>query len=429
MLRFLPVYRLTVAAMTLCLAGYTAPTFADWPQFQGPERNGMSPETGIARSWPESGPKTVWEMPLGEGFGSPAIVGNEVFILDRVRGERDILRCLSLDTGEELWQFSYDAPEDVSYPGSRTTPAVTDKHVYTVGVMGNFMCIDRATHQPVWQVDLVKQFDLGAVPNWGFSQAPSVYKDTVIVAPQTRTTSVAAFNRFTGEVLWTTPPVAGAGYVSPVIATIHGEDQVLMTSAPGNREPGTITALSVADGSKLWSYTGWSCRIPIPYPTVLPGNQVFVTGGYGAGSAMFQVTKTGGGYEVNEVFTTMDFGSQIHQPLLFDGHLYGNSNSNDRKDGMTCIALDGTMKWRTDDTKGLPGFDFGNLLGVDGLILNFEGRKGTLHLIEPSSEGYQELARADIFDGTQMWAPMAFSEGKLVLRNQSQMKCLDLVNP
>ncbi|HIA47025.1 MAG TPA: hypothetical protein EYN96_03425 [Candidatus Hydrogenedentes bacterium] len=419
----------TASGIFMIVVAITGIASADWPQFQGPARNGFSPEAGIARSWPEGGPREIWSASVGEGFGSASIRDGEVYILDRESGVQDILRCFSLDTGEELWRYAYEAPRKVSYPGSRTTPMVTEKYVYTVGVMGNLYCIDRKTHRPVWNHNLVDKFSMRGIPNWGVSQAPSVYKDLVIVAPQSSTSAVAAFNRHNGELVWSSPGIAGLGYVSPVVTTLHGVDQVVMFNPAGRREPGTVFGVSLEDGSVLWKYSDWVCRIPIPFPTILDDNRVFITGGYGAGSTLFEVIKTGEGFDTKELFSTMEFGSQIHQPLLIDGVLYGNSNSNGEKHGMACLALDGTLNWRTKDTKGLPRFDFGNLISVDGLILNLEGRKGSLHLIEPSPDGYKELARAQILDGTKMWAPMAFSDGKLVLRSQSEMKCLDLRNP
>ncbi len=417
-----------MSAFFFCVAsvGYAQVAVGDWPQFQGPSRDGFSPETGIARAWPKSGPVVDWTVSVGEGFGGAAIRDGEVYILDRVRGKRDILRCLSLDSGRELWRYAYPAPGTVSYPGSRAIPTVTEHYVYTVGIMGDFYCLDRKTRQPVWHRNLVEDFMEGELPRWGISQAPSIHGDMVIVAAQSRNAGVVAFDRFDGRLVWRSQGIAGVGYVSPVLATLHGVDQAIMYGAPGRGQPGTVAGVSLENGSVLWRYTGWDCRIPIAYPTVLPDNRVFITGGYDAGSTLFQVTKGDDGFDTEEIFSTMEFGSQIHQPLLIDGVLYGNSNSNRQKDGMACLTLDGTLMWKTNSTRELPNFDFGNMICVDGLILNFDGRRGSLHLVEPSPNGYSELARAQIFNGNTMWAPMAYSQGKLVLRSQNEMKCLDL---
>jgi outer membrane protein assembly factor BamB len=415
------------AAVLFALISGSATLASDWPQFQGPERNGTSPENGLARTWPEGGPKVLWTNALQEGFGGPAIRDGEVYFLDREEDARDVLRCLSLTTGETRWMASYDAPGSTSHDGSRTTPTVTDTHVYTVGLMGHFTCFDRASQEIAWQIDLLEEYETG-LPNWGFSQSPLLYNDLIIVAPQARDAFVCAYDRKTGKQVWASPTLGSTGYSSPVIATLGGQEQVVMVSGP-RRATGTVAGLSLEDGSTLWRYDGWKCKIPIPSATPLPDDRLFITGEYGAGSAMIQVKREGDSFNVKELFTTQKIGSQIHQPLLIDNVLYANSNGNKRRDGMVCMTLDGEVMWRTDDSKALPNFERGNLLYADGMIINFDGKTGVLHLVSPSPRGYVEIAQAPILKGKRMWSPMALSDGKLVLRSQSEVKCLDLRNP
>ena len=409
----------------LLAASCVASSWADWPQFQGPDRNGISRDTGLARSWPAGGPELLWSVPLGEGFAGPAIRDGEVYLLDRVGSRQDILRCFSLYTGEELWRFAYNAPGSTPYNGSRTTPTVTETHVYTVGLAGDLYCVDRATHRPVWHRNIYSEFRQPVEVKWGIAQSPSIYKDLVIVAPQSPEAGVAAFDSKTGDLVWASESTGGLGYSTPVIVNLAGMDQVVMVSA-SNGGAGGVAGISPQDGTVLWKYEGWQCRIAIPYPTLIPNDRLFLTGEYGAGSAMIRVHRETGRFRVEELFTTKVVGSQIHQPLLYENHLYMNSNGNQRNDGMACLTLDGELVWRTRDTRGLPRFERGNLLMVDDMIINFDGRRGILHLIEPSPEGYRELSRAQVFDGTIMWAPMAVSRGRLVLRSQWEMKCLDL---
>ncbi len=399
--------------------------FADWPQFQGPNRDGTSAEADIAREWPTTGPRTLWSTPLGEGFSGPAVRDGEVYLLDRVEDREDVLRCYDPVTGAERWKFAYNAPGSVSHNGSRATPLVTDTHVYTVGMTGQFYCFDRKTHEPDWHVDLAREFPPAENLDWGYAQSPSIYKDFVIVAPQSREGFVVAFDKTTGKVAWKSEHLGSPGYVSPLVTTLCGVDQVVMINAGANG----VTGLHAADGKVLWRYGGWECRIPIPFPTVLPGDRLFITGEYGAGSAMIRLEKAGDRISVREIFTTQECESQIHQPLLVGDHLYMNSNGNNRTDGMACVTLGGELKWKTRDTRGLPRFERGGLLLADGLIVNFDGDRGTLHLIDPSPEAYKEIASAPIFEGQKMWSPMALADGKLVLRSQNELKCLDLRNP
>lgn len=426
--RLLSPYWHALAAMSLLVCAYASG--ADWPQFQGPNRNGSSPETGLARTWPADGPKVLWTVPLGPGYAAPVVRDGEVYILDRVGDQQDVLRCLSLENGQELWNFAYDAPGSVSHNGSRTAPLVDETHCYSVGMLGHFYCIDRKTHQPVWNKNLLADYGLKP-PTWGVSQSPSLHKDLVIVAPQANDAFVVAYKKDTGEVAWKSASLGLVGYSTPVIVTLGGVDQAVMIGArnKAGTVAGKVAGVSLEDGSILWSYEGWQCYIPIPYPTALPGDRLFLTGGYKAGSALIEVQQEGGQFAVKEIFQTKECGSQIHPPVFHNEYLYVNSNSNEREDGMMCLGLDGQVKWKTGDAWFATTFERGGLLLADNLIFNLDGKKGILHLIEPSPEGFKELTQAAIFDGKEIWAPMALSNGKLLLRNQQEMKCIDVKNP
>jgi len=435
------------------------PLMADWPQFQGPNRDGKAIDQGIASNWPENGPKELWSVPLGEGFAGPAIVDGEVYILDRIDSERDVLRCFDLTSGKQLWTYTNAAPGEAGFNGSRATPTVDENNVYVVGLMGDMLCVDRQNHELVWKNNLIKDFD-GRVSEWGVAQNPVVYKNLIIVAPHGPNSFVVALDKNTGKEIWRSPGLGGPAYSSPAIVTLGGTEQVVMIAPPEYEEedeedeedeqgseqeededseeensekepPGKVAGISLESGKILWTYQGWSCGIPIPFPIQLSENRLLVTGGYGAGSVMLQVTRSGPDFEVKELFRLdqKDFGLQIHQPILYKNHLYANNNGNEHREGMTCLTLDGKVLWKTSDDRQLPRFERGNLLMADGLIVNLDGKKGNLHLIEPSPEGYKELAQAKVLSGKMMWSPMAISDGKLLVRNQEEMKCLDLRNP
>lgn len=408
---------------------------ADWPNLAGPNWNSISPETGIAKSWPKDGPKVLWTLPLGKGYGGASIRDGEVYVLDRIGEdgkEQDVLRCVDLNTGKELWNFTYEAPGEVGHAGSRTPPTVGTDYVYSVGQMGDFYCISRKTHQPVWHKNILKDYGV-KTPSWGAAQSPVIYNDWVVTAPQSPDAYVVAYDHMTGEELGKSLGLGAPGYCPPVILTLDGVEQGVMIGAGKKESPGTTTVagISLEDGSVLWKYTGWDNFIPIPFPTILPDDRLFITGGYKAGSAMIQVKKKDGVFEAKELFK-LDMktcGSQIHQPIFYKEHLYVNSNSNESNDGMRCFTLDGKLCWSSKDKDEKLTFEKGNMILADGLIFNLEGDKGVLHLIEPSPEAYKELASAKLLDGKEIWAPMALSQGKLVIRDQQNMKCLDVVNP
>ncbi len=404
-----------ISAVVVAAAALTG-VAADWPQFLGPQRKGIAPQAKLARTWPEEGPKVLWTFDLGQGFAGASIRDGKVYVLDRVADAQDVLRCLSLADGKELWSCSFEAPGKLDHNGSRSVPTVDEKYVFAIGPFGQFYCVEQATHKPVWQKQLLEEFE-SKRPNWGVAQSPLLYRDWVIAAPLGRKAGVVAFEKDTGKIIWQSPPFDVMAYTSPMIATIGGVEQVLMA---GNRR---VAGISLTDGKILWSSGAYRCSIPIPSPTAIGDGRVFLTGGYDAGSIMLKVQRGADGFTVEELFKEEKLGSQLHQPLLYEGHLYLNCNTNSRQDGLVCMDLDGKVKWQTGRA---PNFERGNLILADGVILIMDGRTGELRMLQPDPAGYKELAKARILSGRDIWAPMALSDGKLVLRDQRQMKCLEV---
>jgi outer membrane protein assembly factor BamB len=385
---------------------------------------------GLARQWPESGPRVLWECAVGSGFAGPAVVGDEVFLLDRQDSARDVLRCLDFKTGKELWSVGYDAPARFSYDGSRSTPSVDAENVFTVGPLGQLTCVSRAEKKIVWSKNLLEEFDAKR-PTWVVAQSPLLYKDMVIVAPQGTKAGVVAFRKATGETVWQSAPVSSAmSYASPLLTTLGGVDQVVILSGKAPKGT-TVTGVDATTGDTLWQYNGgWQCSIPITSPVFIGDGRIFITGEYGAGSAMIRVAKEGDAWKVDELYLTKVCGAQLQQPLLYEGYLYMNSNGNKRRDGFACIDLDGNLKWKTDRN---PNFERGPMIMASGLIYAMNGRTGDLALIEPSPEKFNLLCQAKVFDtepnrkgGKQAWGPMALVDGKLLLRDQNTLKCLDV---
>ncbi len=373
---------------------------ADWPQYLGPDRNSTSPEKGLLRSWPENGPEVLWTVSVGIGFGGPVIRDGKVYLLDRDDKVGDNLRCFDLSNGAELWNFAYDAPGSVMFPGSRSVPIVNDRHVYSCGPYGDLYCIDLNTHKPVWNKNVWTDFggvagggerraprrrEPGAFPMWAISQCPLVYGDLLILASQAPEAGVVAYEKLTGNVKWKTPSLGLVGYVSPALVKIDGQDHVVMVTASGGGfgqepTPGKIVGIDPLTGKILWEYGKWSCHIPVPSAVDAGDNKVLVIGGYELGATMIKVEKQAdGSYGTTEVFTTEEFGDQTKPPILYNGYFYAQYGTNMRRDGMVCMSMDGQIMW---STRRSPDFNKGSSILVDGLILATDGNK-TLYLIEP----------------------------------------------
>jgi outer membrane protein assembly factor BamB len=404
----------TRAALAVMVA--TSSVSADWPQFMGPNGNGISSEKGLARSWPADGPKVLWTVPLGPGYGGAAIRKGKVYLMDRVDRQKDVLRCLDLETGKEGWNFSYEAPGAIDHDGSRSTPAVTDEYVFTIGPFGHLHCIDGNTHQAVWKKDLVSDF-VGKPPRWAVAQSPLLYKDMVVVAPQSDKVGILALDQVTGKERWRSEGIGPMAYGSPMLVNLDGIDQVVIVNNLG------VAAVGAVDGKVLWRYSH-VCKIPIPNVTALPEGKFFVTGAYLAGSAVVQVLRQGDGWVVKELSRTAQIGGHCHPALLCQDHLYMLCNINERSDGMVCFDLEGKVVWQT---KNNPNLDKGgSILTADGVMYVMDGKSGELHIVEPSPAGFKSLGKTKLLEGREIWGPLALAEEKLVMRDQTQMKCLDL---
>ncbi len=403
--------------MTLVLTLSSLGLATDWPQYLGPGRNAVSTETGIKRSWPAGGPEVLWTVPMGEGFGGAAVSRGTVYVLDRNGEEGDILRALDLKTGKENWRFTYDAPGKLDHGGSRSVPTIDGNYIYTCGPFGHFHCIDKRTHKPVWSKNIWTDYSTEEYPRWGIAQNPLIYGDLLIMASQTQKAGVIAFDKLTGAEKWSSPALPGrAGYVSPKVVTLGGEDHIVMISARG-----AVVGMDPQTGTELWSYDGWQCRIPVPNVTEIGDGRIFITGGYRAGSAMIKVEKESGSFVVNELFKNDEFGTHVHPAILHDGHLYGHCSTNETRDGLMCMSLEGKVMWKTGRD---PLFDKGGFILVDGLFLSVDGNKGWLYLSESGPGGFKELAKAKLLDTNTCWAPLALTDGKLLIRDQKQMKCV-----
>ena len=404
----------------------------DWPQFLGPDRNSKSPQKGLLRSWPEGGPAVLWTVDVGIGFGGPVVKNGKVYLIDRDDEVSDMMRCFNLQTGEELWQFSYNAPGTLPYPGSRSIPIVDDRHVYSVGTNGDLYCIDLNTHQPVWKKNIWTDFGGTALPMWGISQCPLIYGDLLITSSQAPQAGVVAYNKNTGDLVWKTANLGNIAYVSPKIIKIHGADQVVYITSKTNlytnrNDPvtnGHVSGIDPRTGQILWQYADWGCIISVPCAVDAGNNRLLVTGGYDQGTTMIQINKKADGtFETVKLFTTLEFEDQTKPPLLHNGYFYGMFGTNSKREGLVCMDMNGKILWKTGRN---PNFDKGSMILADGLILATDGSK-SLYLIEPDPTAFKPISKADFLEGSQNWAPLALADGKLIIRDQNKMLCLKVV--
>ncbi|MBM3855512.1 MAG: hypothetical protein FJ399_20550 [Verrucomicrobia bacterium] len=434
--------------MTGATALAASPQPFDWPQYLGPHRNSTSDQKGILRTWPTNGPAILWTVPVGKGFGGPVVKDGKIYLLDRDDKVGDTLRCLDLSTGKDLWQFAYDAPGTAMFPGSRSVPALDGNHVYSCGHNGDLYSIDINTRKAVWNKNVWKDFGGGRIPMWAITQCPLVYGDLLLVASQAPQAGVVAYEKATGNVRWKTPSLGLISYASLALVKVDGKNHVVMVTSSTNpfqrtspdNELGNVVGMDPQTGEVLWKYDKWECHISVASAVDVGENRVLIVGGYERGATMIKVEKKADGrYGTTELFITKEFGDQTKPPVLHQGYLYAQYATNSRRDGMVCMSLDGRILWKT---KREPDFNKGSMILADGLILATDGAQ-TLYLIEPDPSGFKLLASAKVLgEGgsgsendplasrvggrNQNWAPLALAGGKLLLRDQTQLKCLNV---
>jgi outer membrane protein assembly factor BamB len=386
---------------------------ADWPRFLGPNATGVVEGEKVARAWPQGGPREIWSVGVGYGFAGAAIVDGKVHLLDR-KGDRDVFRVLDLKTGESLWELAYPTGAfRGGYPGSRGTPTIDGTRAYTVGVMGHVHCFDLAAKKIVWSKSLTKDFGARA-GGWGFAQSPLVMGDLVVLSAAGGRNGVVALDKSTGATVWTTPPFGETDtYTSPMRVTIDKQEQVVVW----HKE--VIAGLEPKKGTPLWTYD-WRTNRPIPQPVHLGDGQFFLTIGYGGGCAMIRVERAGrGGWSVRQLFQDERSGSKVPPALPYEKHVY--TNSDDNQCGLQCLNAEGSVVWETGRRQS---FGLGSMIIADGVIFIINGGNGELVMAEASPKGYKELGRAPVLKGGDLFAPMALSDGMLVLRDTQQLKCV-----
>jgi len=434
MKRVMKIKSIRVSIMAVLLfAGITGVSAQDWPQFLGPKRNSSSDQKGILRTWPQQGPEVQWTVNVGIGFGGPVVKDGKVYLLDRDDKVGDNLRCFELASGKELWNFAYPAPGSVMFPGSRSVPAIDGNRIYTCGPYGHLYSIDINTHKPLWNKNIWTDYGGSAIPKWAITQCPLVYNNLVIVASQAPQAGVVAYDKLTVAVKWTTKSLGPVGYVTPEIVKVGKEDHLVMITASAGRgesaSGGKVVGIDPLTGKILWEYTNWQCGIPVPGAVDAGEGRMLITGGYNAGAAMIKIEKkTDGSYNVNELYKNPEFGAHTQPPVLVNGYFYAQYSTNERKDGLVCMSIDGQVKWIT---RRAPLFDKGGMILADGLLLITDGAS-KLYLVEPDPSAFKPLATAELLKGdagdqrfpTQNWAPLALANGRLLIRDQNRLMCV-----
>jgi outer membrane protein assembly factor BamB len=381
---------------------------AEWPQWRGPERNGLSRETGLMKAWPAGGPKAAWSASgLGQGYGSLSIKGDRIFV-QGMRGNESFVFALNRADGKQVWAAKLGPSQtDDRGDGPRGTPTVDGDRVYALSENGDLACLRFANGAVVWQRNILKDFG-GSNLNWLISESPLVDGNRLIVTPGGREAGIVALDKMTGKTIWTAKELNDrAGYASCIVADVQGVRTVMgFTSSAG-------VGVRASDGKLMWRYEPVANRTANCTTPVYHDNKVFYTSAYGTGSALLKLTAQGGEVKAEEAYFSRDMMNHHGGVVLVDGYLYGFSNAI-----LTCMEFaTGKVMWR-DRSVGK-----GSLTYADGQLYLL-GEGNTVGLAEATPQGYREKGRFTIEDqGRPSWAHPVVAGGKLYIRNQGTLTC------
>lgn len=398
--------------LLLCLLIALPLSASDWPQFRGPNGDGVSGEKNLNKDWTAKPPKELWRAAMNDkGYAGASAAAGKVFLLDS-NGQEDNIRALDSQTGKEIWSFKYPASYTPMIGGGeadwgfgRTTPTYNNGHVYVLSALGKLRCMDAEKGAELWQRDIKTDFK-GKPGAWHYTAPPIVDGNKLIVCPGGENAGVVALDKDTGKDIWKGGGSDKAGYALPLVGTLDGKKQYVVLTGSN------LIGVDAENGSLLWSVP-WVTDYDVNAATpIISGNTVFVCSGEKHGSALIEVS----GGAAKKLWENEEMQSQFNGPILSDGYVYGIGDPG----VLTCLDLKtGAVAWKQQ------GFEKGGVMAVDGALIAVDGAKGNVVLVSLNHDAYKELCRMKPLDGRH-WSPPLVADGKLFIRNTETLVCLDL---
>lgn len=381
----------------------------EWPQWLGPERNGKSSETGIRTDWSANPPRVLWKIDLGDGFSGIAVSGGRAYTMFADGGDEYAL-CVDAASGKQLWrvQTGDEFSDWQGGDGPRSTPAIDGERAYFFSAGGRLYALDARNGKQIWMRDLKK--DLNAPePDWGFCASPLIDGEKLLIEAGGRPDkALAALDKMTGRTIWAAQN-GKAGYASPIIITVDNLRQAIFFTGRD------IMAVDPEDGSLYWKES-WktSYDVNAATPVFIAPDRLFFSSEYDVGGAVYQISVQDGNAAVRQLWFSRGMKNKMSTSIYHDGYLYGI-------DGKILKCLDaasGEEQWKT------RGFGEGTLIMADGHLLVLSDR-GVLGLVKATPERYEMVGEAKVLEGL-CWTVPSLADGRLFLRNQSEMVCLEI---
>jgi outer membrane protein assembly factor BamB len=388
-----------------------------WPGWRGPERTGVSTETGLLKQWPPDGPPLLWKVTgLGGGYSTPSVAGGRLFVMGS-QGNEEFLMALDIKDGHKLWSVKVGLVGEntgPNYPGPRATPTVDGGALYTLGSDGDLICADAATGKILWHKHLVKDFQ-GKRGTWAYAESPLIDGDVLVCTPGGDTATMAALDKRTGEVRWkmVRPDYNGAAYASAIVAEAGNVRQYIQLIGPG------LMGVSARDGRLLWFYKkhigGVHAAAAVFHDGCVFSSAPGVEGA--GGDALLRLSAEGQEVKTKEVYLVRNILSLQGGVVRVGDYLYGASGST-----LVCMEFkSGTRKWRERCVSR------GSLMAADG-HLYVRGDQGEMALVETTPDGYKEKGRfrQPVRSRFPTFCHPVVAGGRLYLRDDDVLFCFDV---
>jgi outer membrane protein assembly factor BamB len=384
----------------------------DWPQWRGAQRDGVARGVELLPVWPPGGPPQVWRVPGGGGYSSVVVAdGRAITMLSR--GGDELVVALDAHTGRTLWSVRSDADRfDPFGSGPRSTPVVAGDRIFTLGASGSLTCLEAATGRILWRVRLHERFG-GSPMRYGHSGSPLIEADRLLINVGAPGASIVAFDTRDGRVLWTAL-ADRAGYASPIAIDVDGVRQAVFLTAAG------LVGIGPVDGRLLWRVpwvTFDDCNVATPIWSA-EHRLLFVSTAHDRGCAAIRLSARDGVVSAEIVWENKAMRNRIGSSVLVDGFLYGLDG--DWTARLKCVELaTGRERW-ADRSVGR-----GSLIAADGRLLVL-GESGEPALVAADPAGYREIARCKVLTGNKCWATPSLADGRLYLRDEREIVCLQV---
>lgn len=395
---------------------------ADWPQWRGPDRTGISRETGLLKAWPKNGPKLVWQQNgLGDGYATPAVQGTRLYMLGNRGMENEFVQALSTANGKVLWSTRLgkvgNPNQEPPYPMARSTPVVEGERLYALSSDGDLACLESATGKILWQKSL--RTDFGGQPGkWAYAESPLIDNDTLIATPGGARATIVALNKKTGAAIWESAVPGGdaAAYASAIATEAAGRKQYVQFLDKG------VVGVDAQTGKFLWRYERTSTG-PANIPTPVAHNgYIYSANARRFGGALVQLHAAADGVTAEEVYFERLVPNTLGGQILLNGHLYGTNSTGPAVSDF----LTGKMNWQAE------GAGPGAVLYADGNIYH-HAENGEVALFEATPDAYRENGRfmppdppKRVRSREMAWSYPVVSNGRLYIRDLGTLWAFDV---